>query len=86
MGRARAKLKQILFVIVTFELFSSVKYPASVTLDQLKRECPVFADKVCPFANLPEQHKGAAGNCPAFAKGCPLKSAGLWGSLKTNLV
>lgn len=44
-----------------------------MTLAEIKRECPVFADNVCPFAKLPKEHKGAAGKCPAFKEGCPFK-------------
>ena len=44
-----------------------------MTLAQIKRQCPVFADNICPFAKLPKEHKGAAGKCPAFQKSCPFK-------------
>ena len=56
-----------------------------MTLDELKRECPVFADKVCPFAKLPQQHKGAAGKCPAFEKGCPFKECKTVGEFEDKL-
>ena len=56
-----------------------------MTLDEIKRECPVFADKVCPFAKLPEEHKGAAGKCPAFEKGCPFKECKTVGEFEDKL-
>ena len=56
-----------------------------MNLDELKRECPVFADKVCPFAKLPEEHKGAAGKCPAFQKGCPFKECKTVGEFEDKL-
>ena len=56
-----------------------------MTLEELKRECPVFADKVCPFAKLPEEHKGAAGNCPTFANGCPFKECKTVGEFEGKL-
>jgi len=66
-------------------LFSSVQYPASITLDELKRECPVFSGNVCPFAKLPEQRKGAAAKCPAFEKGCPFKECNTVGQFEDKL-
>ena len=56
-----------------------------MTLDELKRECPVFADKVCPFAKLPKEHKGAAGKCPAFEEGCPFKECKTVGEFEEKL-
>lgn len=56
-----------------------------MTLAEIKRECPVFADNVCPFAKLPEEHKGAAGKCPAFQKGCPFKECRTVGEFEDKL-
>jgi len=56
-----------------------------VSLDELKRECPVFSGNVCPFAKLPEQHKGAAAKCPAFEKGCPFKECKTVGQFEDKL-
>ena len=56
-----------------------------MTLAEIKRECPVFADNVCPFAKLPKEHKGAAGNCPAFEKSCPFKECNTVGEFEDKL-
>ena len=56
-----------------------------MSLAELKRECPVFADNVCPFAKLPEEHKGVAGKCPAFEKGCPFKGCKTVGEFEDKL-
>ena len=53
--------------------FISFQYPASVTLDDIKRDDPTFGDKICPFAKLAEEKKGVAAKCPAFKGGCPFK-------------
>ncbi|KAJ7385344.1 hypothetical protein OS493_016421 [Desmophyllum pertusum] len=61
------------------------KYPGSVSFDDLKKECPVFGDKVCPFAKLPEEKKGMAGKCPAFKGGCPFKECKSVGEFEAKL-
>ena len=73
------------FIFLFFSFLFSFQFPASVTLDDLKRECPVFADKVCPFAKLPEEKKGAAGKCPAFKGGCPFKECKSVGEFEAKL-
>ena len=54
-------------------------------LAEIKRECPVFSKNVCPFAKLPEEHKGTAGKCPAFAMGCPFKECETVGEFENKL-
>lgn len=61
------------------------QYPGSVSFDDLKKECPVFVDKVCPFAKLPEEKKGMAGKCPAFNGGCPFKECKSVGDFESKL-
>ena len=56
-----------------------------MALEELKRECPVFADNVCPFAKLPKEHKGAASKCPAFKDGCPFKECETVGQFEDKL-
>ena len=52
-------------------------------MDEIKRDCPTFGDKVCPFAKLAV--KGAAGNCPAFEKGCPFAKCTTVGAFEDKL-
>ena len=56
-----------------------------MSLAELKRECPVFADNVCPFSKLPEEHKGVAAKCPAFKAGCPFKECKTVGEFEDKL-
>ena len=56
-----------------------------MALDEIKRQCPVFSDNVCPFAKLPEEHKGVANKCPAFSKGCPFKECKTVGEFEHKL-
>ena len=56
-----------------------------MTLAEIKRECPVFSDNVCPFTKLPEEHKGVASKCPAFSKGCPFKECKTVGEFEDKL-
>lgn len=56
-----------------------------MSLDELKRECPAFADKVCPFSELPEKEKGVAAKCPAFKSGCPFKGCKTVGEFEGKL-
>ena len=56
-----------------------------MTLAELKRECPVFADNVCPFSKLPEQQKGVAAKCPAFKVSCPFKDCKTVGEFEDKL-
>lgn len=61
------------------------QYPAALSLDELKRECPAFADNVCPFSKLPIREKGVAAKCPAFESGCPFKGCKTVGEFKGKL-
>lgn len=56
-----------------------------MSLDDVKRQCPVFGDKVCPFAKLPEEKKGVAAKCPAFKGGCPFKGCKSVGDFEGKL-
>lgn len=56
-----------------------------MSLDDVKHECPVFADKVCPFSKLPEEKKGVAAKCPAFKDGCPFKGCKSVGEFQDKL-
>lgn len=65
--------------------FIPLQYPAALSLDELKRECPAFADKVCPFSKLTIQEKGVAAKCPAFESGCPFKGCKTVGEFEGKL-
>ncbi len=58
-----------------------------MTRDDIKRQCPVFADnvKVCPFSNLPDEKKGVAAKCPEFKNGCPFKGCQTVGEFEDKL-
>ena len=56
-----------------------------MTLAEIKRECPVFSNNDCPFAKLPEEHKGVASKCPAFSNGCPFKECKTVGEFEDKL-
>ncbi|KAL9986174.1 hypothetical protein ACROYT_G000269 [Oculina patagonica] len=60
-------------------------YPASLSLEDLKRQCPAFADKVCPFSKLPDEKKGVAAKCPEFKSGCPFKGCKTVGEFEDML-
>ena len=77
-------LLSTLFTLEDLQLFLFfLKYPGSVTLDEVKRDCPAFGDKVCPFAKLAV--KGAAGKCSAFEKECPFASCMTVGEFQAKL-
>ena len=56
-----------------------------MSFDDVKRQCPVFRDKVCPFSKLREENKGVAAKCPAFKDGCPFKGCQTVGDFEDKL-
>ena len=62
-----------------------LKYPSSLTVEDIVNKCPVFGKGECPYKVIAEELKGIAANCPALKNGCPFKELKTVGEMVEKL-